>query len=290
MKRIITLVAAGLLTAASAFAQGENPHGLYKLQRLGYENGRPDHVSELTQYKYFSDFVPVTIMLMRNTPKEYLYVLKQDEPHPYVFTGDVAVGEDGRGTRIYDTDSNHVTVKWYNTIRPGNGDLFPMNQFITEYYDRSGFEQQMQRSIEMLQQKHPQPNHRLAGCWRLVGTYKQVEGERVLTSTPVDTYKIYGDKDVTCLICRGGQIMGATIIYRSMEYKPEKKDADTIGFCEGGSTENDEGAATAGVIKWKSDNSFEAITMRPNETVAEELWKRSTLPEAFQKLFSTKKP
>lgn len=290
MKRIITLATVGLLTAASAFAQGENPHGLYKLQRLGYENGRPDHVPELTQYKYFSDFVPVTIMLMRNTPKEYIYVLKQDEPHPYVFTGDVAVGEDGRGTRIYGTDSNHVTVKWYNTIRPGNGDLFPMNQFITEYYDRNGFERQMQRSIEMLQQKHEQPNHRLAGCWRLVGTYKQVEGERVLTSTAADTYKIYGDKDVTCLFCQGDQIMGATILYRAMEYKPETKDANTAGFIEGGSTENKEGAATAGVIKWKNDNSFEAITVRPNDTVVEELWKRSTLPESFQKLFGTQKP
>jgi len=290
MKRIITLATVGLLTAASAFAQGENPHGLYKLQRLGYENGRPDHVPELTQYKYFSDFVPVTIMLMRNTPQEYIYVLKQDEPHPYVYTGDVPVGEDGRGTRIYGTDSNHVTVKWYNTIRPGNGDLFPMNQFITEYYDRNGFEQQMQRSIEMLQQKHKQPNHRLAGCWHLVGNYKQVEGERVLTSAPTDVYKIYGDKDVTCLFCRGDQIMGATILYRSMEYKPEKNDADTAGFSEGGSTGNDGGAATAGVIKWKSNDSFEAISMRPDETVVEELWKRAALPEAFQKLFGTQKP
>ena len=84
--------------------------------------------------------------------------------------------------------------------------------------------------------------------------------------------------------------MGATIIYRAMEYKPETKDANTAGFSEGGSTENEEGAATAGVIKWKNDNSFEAITVRPNDTVVEELWKRSTLPESFQKLFGTQKP
>lgn len=75
-----------------------------------------------------------------------------------------------------------------------------------------------------------------------------------------------------------------------MEYKPEKNDADTAGFTEGGSTENDEGAATAGVIKWKSHDSFEAVSMRPDETVVEELWKRAALPEAFQKLFGTQKP
>ena len=280
MKRFATLFAIGLIAAANLFAQGEDPKGLYKLQRLGYENGRPDHVPELVQYKFFSDYVPVTIMVMRNTPNEYIYVLKQDEPHPYTFTGDVAVGEDGKGTRIYDTDSNHVTLKWYNTIRPNEPGVFPMNEFIREYYDRSGFEQQMTRSIEMLQMRHQQPGHRLAGCWSLVGNFKEVDGERMLTSAPTDVYKIYGDTDVTCVFCRGDQIMGATIMYRPMKYNEEPKQDEALvaGVSEGGS---------AGVIKWRNEDSFEMISMRPDETISEELWKRATLPESLRKLFGT---
>lgn len=280
MKRFITLFACLAMIIACSSAQNEDPKGLYKLQRLGYENGRPDHVPEMVQYKYFSDYVPVTIMVMRNTSKEYIYALKQDEPHPYTFTGDVAVGEDGKGTRIYDTDSNHVTVEWYNTIRPNEPGVFPMNEFIREYYDRAGFEPQMTRSIEMLQMKHKQPNHRLAGCWSLVGNYKEVEGERMLTNAPTDVYKIYGDTDVTCVFCKGDQIMGATILYRNMEYNEESKQDEKLvaGFREGGS---------AGVIKWRNEDSFEMISMRPDETISEELWKRATLPESLRKLFGT---
>lgn len=280
MKRFITLFACLAMIIACSSAQNEDPKGLYKLQRLGYENGRPDHVPEMVQYKYFSDYVPVTIMVMRNTSNEYIYVLKQDEPHPYTFTGDVAVGEDGKGTRIYDTDSNHVTVKWYNTIRPNEPGVFPMNEFIREYYDRTGFEPQMTRSIEMLQMKHKQPNHRLAGCWSLVGNYKEVDGERMLTNAPTDVYKIYGDTDVTCVFCRGDQIMGATILYRPMSYNEESKQDEKLvaGVREGGS---------AGVIKWRNEDCFEMISMRPDETISEELWKRATLPESLRKLFGT---
>ena len=80
MKRLTTMLACLAMLIACSSAQNEDPRGLYKLQRLGYENNRPDHVPEMVQYKFFSDYVPVTILVMRNTPVEYIYVLKQDEP------------------------------------------------------------------------------------------------------------------------------------------------------------------------------------------------------------------
>ena len=272
MKKFTILLASLVAATASTFAQNEDPKGLYRLQRLGYENGRPDHVPELVQYKFFSDYVPVTILIRKNTPTMYHYFLKQDEPHPYKFTGDIPVGEDGRGTRIYDCDKNHVTVKWYNTIRPGDGAIFPMNEFIREYYDRENFEPQMKRSIEMLQMKYKQPKRRLAGCWHYVGSYGIVDGERVLTNAPYDTYKIFGDNDMVVLTTQGDRIMGSSIFYCPIVYKSE-----TI------IKEND---SSESVLTWKNDSSFNMKTVTANGTIIEELWKRTELPETFRKLFN----
>ncbi len=48
MKRQFTFLAVGMMAAASLTAQNVAPRGLFKLQRLGYENGRPDFVPEMS--------------------------------------------------------------------------------------------------------------------------------------------------------------------------------------------------------------------------------------------------
>ncbi len=276
MKRLSTLIACLVITTASTLAQSENPRGLYKLQRLGYENGQPDHVPEMTQYKYSTDYVPMTLMVMKNTPTDYVYVMRMDEPHPYNFTGNMAVGQDGRGTRIYDSDSLHFTLKWYNTVRPNEGKVFPMNEFIIEYYDRQNMEPQMKRSIEMLEMKHQQPTHRFAGCWRMMGNYTTIDGERILMKPNADLFKVYGEKDVTFLFCQGDRLNGATVYYKPLVVKGES--------CI---KEGDNNECT---ITWRNEDSFVLKFDRGEGTIVEELWKRSGLPKVFQKLFGTDEP
>ena len=193
MKRLTTLLAVMLMAATGLTAQNVAPRGLFKLQRLGYENGRPDHVPETVQYKLSTDNVPMTLMVHKNTPQDYVYSMRMDEPHPYSCTGDVPVGENGRGTRIYDAYDDRFTLKWYNNLRPNEGAVFPMNEFITEYYDRKNMEPQMVRSIEMLQMKHKKATHRFAGSWRMVGNYGLVDGERILKAPTTHLFKVYGE-------------------------------------------------------------------------------------------------
>ena len=69
MKRLTTLLAVVLMAATGLTAQNVAPRGLFKLQRLGYENGRPDHVPEMVQYKLSTDYVPMTLMVRKNTPQ-----------------------------------------------------------------------------------------------------------------------------------------------------------------------------------------------------------------------------
>lgn len=70
MKRLTTLLAVMLMAATGLTAQNVAPRGLFKLQRLDYENGRPDHVPEMAQYKLSTDNVPVTLMVRKNTPQD----------------------------------------------------------------------------------------------------------------------------------------------------------------------------------------------------------------------------
>lgn len=276
MKKTSILLACLAMVTASTFAQSEAPRGLYKLQRLSYENGKTDRVPEMTQYKYSTDTAPMTLMVIRKNAYDYAYAMRQDEPHGYNYTGNVAVGEDGRGTRIYDSNNEQFTLKWYNTVRPNEGAVFPMNEFITEYYDRKDIEPQMLRSIEMLEMKHQQPSHRFAGCWRMVGNYGMVDGERILTRPSADLYKIYGEKDVTFLFCGGQTLNGATVFYKPLIVK-----SDTC-IKEGDNSEC--------TITWRNADTFTLKFDRGDGTIVEELWKRSGLPMAFQKLFGTNVP
>ena len=189
MKRLTTLLAVMLMAATGLTAQNVAPRGLFKLQRLGYENGRPDHVPEMAQYKLSTDYVPMTLMVRKNTPQDYVYSMRMDEPHPYSCTGDVPVGENGRGTRIYDGYDDRFTLKWYNNLRPNEGAVFPMNEFITEYYDRKNMD--------------------------------LVDGERILKAPTTHLFKVYGEKDVTFLFCSPQQLTGGTVFYRPLVVKSD---------------------------------------------------------------------
>ncbi len=276
MKRLTTLLAVMLMAATGLTAQNVAPRGLFKLQRLGYENGRPDLVPEKAQYKLSTDNVPVTLMVQKNTPQDYVYNMRMDEPHPYSCTGDVPVGENGRGTRIYDGYDDRFTLKWYNNLRPYEGAVFPMNEFITEYYDRKNMEPQMVRSIEMLQMKHKKASHRFAGSWRLVGNYGLVDGERILNAPRTHLFKVYGEKDVTFLFCSPQQLTGGTVFYKPLVVKSDN--------CI---KEGDNNECT---ITWKNDDTFILKFDRGDGTFVEELWKRSGLPKPFQQLFGTDVP
>ena len=258
MKRLTTLLAVMLMAATGLTAQNVAPRGLFKLQRLGYENGRSDHVPEMAQYKLSTDNVPVTLMVQKNTPQDYVYNMRMDEPHPYSCTGDVPVGENGRGTRIYDGYDDRFTLKWYNNLRPNEGAVFPMNEFITEYYDRKNMEPQMVRSIEMLQMKHKKATHRFAGSWRMVGNYSLVDGERILKAPTTHLFKVYGEKDVTFLFCSPQQLTGGTVFYKPLVVKSDN--------CI---KEGDNNECT---ITWKNDDTFILKFDRGDGTFVEELW------------------
>ncbi|NLV52538.1 MAG: hypothetical protein GXY64_04670 [Bacteroidales bacterium] len=274
MKKFISIFVCCLIASASMFAQTENPEGLYRLQKMTYENGRPDHTPEFIQYKYLSAY-PITIMVGTATPKEYVYSIRQDEPHPYTYTGDKLVGEDGHGTRIYDSNKDHFTLKWYNTIRPRPENIFPMNEYITEIYDKKNMEPRMTRTIEMLEMKHQAPKNRFAGCWRMIGNVGEVNGLEVLAKPTTNLYKIYGEKDVLLLFQGDESITGSTVYYWPAQFNSDNVILEGKNKCD---------------IQWRNDKTFVLSFDRGDGIIVKEMWMQTGLPASFQKLFGTNIP
>lgn len=271
MKKTITLIASLLITISSAFAQSENPVGLYRLQRLSYDNGQPDHIPEFVQYKYCSS-TPLTLIVAVASPDDYRFTVRYDEPRPYIYTGKTPVGEDGKGTEIFDSNKNHFSLKWYNNCRYDNKIIFPMNQFITEHYDKNNIEECMSRAIEMLEMKGKPATHRFGGCWKFIGNVGKLDGQEIIVTSTAQMYKIYGQDDVTCYFVGNGT---GTVFYWPLEVKSDNEIIERVHDCS---------------IQWRSNDAFVLTFLREDGKTVKELWIRSGLPESMQKIFGTNVP
>ena len=274
MKKILTMVLC-LMALTTISAQNVTPKGLYRMTKLSYENGKADHIPEFAQYKFCSDTIPFTVMVSRDVEKELIVQVRQDEPHPYTFTGDVAVGIDGHGTRIFDCEENGFKLKWYNTVRPGSEAIFPMNEFITETYVRDGIPSTIKRMFEMLEMKNLKSKHRFSGSWTLVGAMSEVDGMPVILKQTVSVSKIYGEKEVVMVISPSASIAQAIVYYHPLDVKSEANIIEGKNDCK---------------IEWKNKDCF-ILSFNPGDgTTIKELWKRSGLKQPLQTVFETHEP
>ena len=268
MRKGIILGICCLMAATTSFAQTENPSGLYKLYKLSYDNGQPDHIPKFEQYKLCTDVAPFTIMIETDTKKRYAYAIRTDEPHPYTYTGNTPVGEDGRGTQIFDSDKDKFSLKWYNTVRPGRESIFPMNTFITEHYDRKNINEKLVRSLDMFAMKHKPAKHRFDGCWKMIGNIGTLNGKEVIISGFLQLYKIYSEDAVNIY-------SGSTVNYWPLEVKSDKLIIEGVNKCN---------------IEWRDKDTFVLSFDRGDGKIAKELWIRSGLPKHVQKIFGTNIP
>ena len=129
--RIIVLICVvGILVCK---AQTENPQGLYRLQRFGYDGRHPDREAPFEQYKYCSPIATLTVSVLNRSGSKLNLNMGVNDKEPLLFTGQRARGEDGRGTQVYDSNKDHFTMRWYNSTN--NSTIFPPNEFIDEFYD-----------------------------------------------------------------------------------------------------------------------------------------------------------
>ncbi|MBO4673602.1 MAG: hypothetical protein J5616_04560 [Bacteroidaceae bacterium] len=159
-KNIITLLL--VLVGMTAQAQTENPRGVYKLMNIIDKYGNP--VKEpFDQYKICTD----SVTLMFSVQGDRFSIGKNDSK-VFNYTGEEPDANNATATRIFDSNAEHFTLKWWSTY--SNHLYFPKNDWCTEYYESNKYSDNAKKILDALMSPnafHPQ-NH-FIGTWRFLG-------------------------------------------------------------------------------------------------------------------------
>lgn len=253
----------------------ENPRGLYRLMGFSYENGTADKEAHIEQYKYCTDSTTLQLQIQKDVEEGdkqefWMTILNQDR-RPLNYTGRVA----DKDISIFDSGSKGFKLRWHNTIM--NTEHMPMGQYITELYSSEyKISPKIQRVIDLLKMNTAQPGeNKFYGCWRRVGILTKVDGIDMLMPGHQDLYQIF-DKDIYLHFYNLMENrMYAYCIMRPIQYK-----SDNLLIQYGGESK----------IEWIDNNTFRLLFDRGDGTIVTELWKRSGLPESYQKVFGTNVP
>ena len=164
MKQTIfhTLAALCLMLPTTCMAQQENPRGVYKL--TGLIDKRGDLIKEpFDQYKICTD--SVTLMF---TVQGSQYGLSRNDRDVFNYTGEAPDAKDEKATRIYDSNAQHFTQKWWSTMQ--GHILFPENGWCTEYYESGKYSETAKQILDaMMSVPASDPKNPLIGAWRFTG-------------------------------------------------------------------------------------------------------------------------
>ena len=252
----------------------ENPRGLYRLMGFTYENGTADKEAHIEQYKYCTDSTTLQLQIQKDVegdkPEFWMSILNQDR-RPLNYTGRIA----DKDISIFDSNSKGFKLRWHNTIM--NTEYMPMGQYITELYSSDyKISPKIQRVIDLLKMNTAQPGaNKFYGCWRRVGILTKVDGMDMLMPGHQDLYQIFA-KDVYVHFYE----LVASRMYSYCIMRPITYKSDNILVQHGGESK----------IEWVDNDTFRLLFDRGDGTIVTELWKRSGLPESYQKVLGTNVP
>lgn len=158
-KMLLTAAFASLPVALSA--QTENPRGAYRMVTLTGKTGEVKAPFE--QYKICSDSITLT-MTVRG--KNFSFV---DTDHKVLnYTGPEPLAEGSKEPLIYDSDSEHFTMKWWSTLDYHL--YFPKDDWCIEKYVASGFSDTGRAAVDALNANvQADKSNPLLGVWYVIG-------------------------------------------------------------------------------------------------------------------------
>lgn len=160
MKKILFL-AIILISRGIAYGQTENPRGIYKMKTMidkqGFEINAP-----FDQYKVCTDSITLMVSIHGNR----FSISNNDGKLNY--TGEAPDATDPHRTRIYDSNAEKFTLKWWSTYF--NHFYFPKNDWCTEYYVADSYSPEGKKVFDGLTSKMPQYDKQqpLYGAWRML--------------------------------------------------------------------------------------------------------------------------
>ena len=140
----------------------ENPRGVYKLVRLIGRGG--DTFNEpFDQYKICTDSVTLMLVVSGNR-----FLLSKNDSRTFNYTGEEPDPQDSTATRIYNSNQQHFTLKWWS--RSGSGAIFEDNGWNTEFYESGKYSLPGQVIFDALMSPgQSDKSNPLIGTWRAVG-------------------------------------------------------------------------------------------------------------------------
>ena len=267
-----------------------DPIGLYHLTKVTYDDGTVETVPDFEQYKYCARAITLTSQLEHTDDGVPTLQFVDNDHVPFRHTGNVAVGTNGRGIRIYDSNQQHFTLKWFNSNR-AESELFPRDKFINELYDaKEGVEPDVRQMMDILETYSNLPTSEeassLTGVWLRVGIIKMRNGviEKFLPTLENQKYKLFDHQqvvDLYTMYCETSSRYTEEVAYHlTTRIRPFRYDSSGQTLTEGKRTTH---------IDWKASDTFLLpYATEDDGTEYAELYEYSQLPERITNIFASK--
>lgn len=175
-------MALSAICTLSATAQKENPRGVYKLITL---DGRVGLVNApLDQYKICTD----SVTLMLNIYQGDKFQIGRSDKEILNYTGERAEDENDHTTRIYDSNAEHFTLKWWSE-NPGHP-FFPAKGWCTEFYEAGKYSPEAKPFFDMLMNPSitEMNNNPFLGTWRFLGYMDELRDTKKDVARMIEEY------------------------------------------------------------------------------------------------------
>lgn len=212
-----------LLVAAIAFiptlcmAQTENPRGVYKLMSIidkkGFTIKEP-----FDQYKICTDSVTMMFTVHGNQ-----FGIGKNDSKVFNYTGEAPDANDSTATRIFDSNAEHFTLKWWSNY--SNHLYFPQNDWCTEYYESGKYSETAKKALDALMSPPAlDPKNPLIGTWRLIGMMDELRNTeqemKRIREKPLDgIYTIFTPSYIVAIARNSGSIYPSPNPYNKKVFK-----------------------------------------------------------------------
>lgn len=154
----------------------ENPRGVYKLIDFVGKGGKTYEASS-DQYKICTDSVTLTLTITKN----HFEFKRLDGDMVFNYTGVEPDAESPHASRIYDSNEQRFSVKWWcegYTDRP----LFPASDWCIEHYESGKFSQTGKEIMDAFMLKnYENESNPLIGVWQSVGSVKNPQDKEAVS-------------------------------------------------------------------------------------------------------------
>ena len=220
MKTTLThLMATAAIALVPTFcmAQTENPRGVYKLTGILGKYGRT--IKEpFDQYKICTD----SVTLMFSVVGDWFRIGKNDS-QVFNYTGEEPDAHDATATRIFDSNAEHFTLKWWSTY--SDHVYFPKNDWCTEYSESGKYSEFAKKALDALMSSPAaDPKNPLIGAWRLIGMMDELRNTKQemkrIREKPIDgSYTIFTPSYIVAIARNSGSIYPSPNPYNKKVFK-----------------------------------------------------------------------